>query len=114
MAFDRLAINDLSDEGMQPFRSDDGLRALVCNGEIYNHEDLEEKPSKSDCACLLPLVERVGIMSAASLLDGEFAMCYTDGSRVLAARDHLGVRPLFYTRFEGGAFRRDSDFVYEG
>jgi len=29
-----------------------------------------------------------------------FAICYTDGERILASRDPLGVRPLFYTKFE--------------
>ena len=39
MDFYRLAINDLTPAGMQPFRR--GKYMLVCNGEIYNHQDLE-------------------------------------------------------------------------
>lgn len=51
MIFDRLAINDMSDNGMQPFES--GNESLICNGEIFNHKELSLKShSRSDCACL--------------------------------------------------------------
>jgi hypothetical protein len=36
MDFYRLAINDLTEAGMQPFVKDKEM--LICNGEIYNHE----------------------------------------------------------------------------
>ena len=39
--FTRLSINDLSENGMQPFV--DGEKILMCNGEIYNHKQLEKK-----------------------------------------------------------------------
>ena len=109
MEFSRLAINDLSEEGMQPFMSEessDGLspagstKALVCNGEIYNHKEFSS--DANDCACLLPLIEKVGIMEASKRIHGVFAMCYTDGTKVLASRDPLGVRPMFYTRMGSG------------
>jgi asparagine synthase (glutamine-hydrolysing) len=98
MEFCRLAINDLSDEGMQPFVSATG--ALVCNGEIYNHSDFSD--AANDCACLIPMIESLGIMETSRRLRGVFAMCYTDGQKVLASRDPLGVRPLFFTRLGGG------------
>jgi asparagine synthase (glutamine-hydrolysing) len=53
MEFSRLAINDLSEDGMQPFVG--GKSALVCNGEIFNHKDFSD--SKNDCACLIPMIE---------------------------------------------------------
>src|SRR6056300_1703789 len=37
MDFYRLAINDLTDAGMQPFRQGDHM--LVCNGEIFNYRE---------------------------------------------------------------------------
>ena len=107
MEFSRLAINDLSDEGMQPFVQ--GSCALMCNGEIYNHQDLKNQlatkepiVTASDCACLIPLIQKRGIMNASRELLGEFAICYTDGEKILASRDPLGVRPLFYTRLSDG------------
>jgi asparagine synthase (glutamine-hydrolysing) len=99
MEFSRLAINDQSDDGMQPFIGKKGM--LMCNGEIYNHREfpVESRIGSSDCECIMPLVERVGVFEASKALRGEFAFCYTDGTNVTASRDPLGVRPLFYTRF---------------
>ena len=102
MEFSRLAINDQSRYGMQPFIGKRGM--LMCNGEIYNHESFpfKDQVSFSDCECIMPLVESVGISEASTRLRGEFAFCYTDGTKVMASRDPLGVRPLFYTRFGSG------------
>jgi asparagine synthase (glutamine-hydrolysing) len=101
MVFNRLAINDTSDEGMQPFKRGDKM--LMCNGEIYNHKKFHvNKISKSDCEVLLPLIEEYGFFSAVKQISGEFAMCMTDGDQVLAARDHMGIRPMFFTKYDGG------------
>lgn len=99
MQFSRLAINDLSDSGMQPFVQDNKM--LVCNGEIYNHREFDTD-NDNDCKCLIPLINKYGIFTASTMLRGEFAFCYTDGERVFVSRDQVGVRPLFYTRFEPG------------
>jgi asparagine synthase (glutamine-hydrolysing) len=96
MEFSRLAINDLTSTGMQPFTSRKGM--LVCNGEIYNHAQFSS--NVNDCACLIPLIEKYGILDAPKMLLGEFALCYSDGISVKAARDPFGVRPLFYTRHD--------------
>jgi asparagine synthase (glutamine-hydrolysing) len=98
MEFSRLAINDLSEDGMQPFIGKANKSMLVCNGEIYNHKSLSDVTG-SDCACLLPMVESYGIMTLSQAIRGVFAICYTDGEKVLVSRDHLGIRPLFFTRF---------------
>jgi asparagine synthase (glutamine-hydrolysing) len=55
MEFSRLAINDQSNLGMQPFRNTKGM--LVCNGEIYNWRSLAaeygiKNNSGSDCEIL--------------------------------------------------------------
>lgn len=103
-AFDRLAVNDLTPGGNQPFDNGDGV--LICNGEIYNHSELEKQfqlpvRSKSDCECLLWLLchreADLNYESIFRLLDAEFACVFYDSQRgeVIAARDPLGVRPLY-------------------
>jgi asparagine synthase (glutamine-hydrolysing) len=105
MEFSRLAINDLTSTGMQPFTSHKGM--LVCNGEIYNHAQFSS--NVNDCVCLIPLIEKYGILDAPKMLLGEFALCYSDGNTVKAARDPFGVRPLFYTRcYETIAFASEA------
>jgi asparagine synthase (glutamine-hydrolysing) len=62
MDFYRLAINDLTPKGMQPFTR--SKQMLVCNGEIYNHKQFRthgEFESDSDCEVLIPLIESCGI-----------------------------------------------------
>ena len=97
--FHRLAINDLTEAGMQPFTHDDVVYA--CNGEIYNHRELSTggEKSQSDCECLGPYIKLFGIQHALEEVRGDFALVYTDGKHVVAARDPVGVRPLFYTRY---------------
>ena len=99
MEFTRLAINDLSSEGSQPFV--DGEKALMCNGEIYNFRDFDTV-SKNDCAFLLKMIGDIGIFETSKKLRGDFVIVYTDGKSVKVSRDHIGVRPLFYTLYDGG------------
>jgi asparagine synthase (glutamine-hydrolysing) len=47
----------------------------------------------------MPLIRDYGIMKALENINGDFALTYTDGKRIIAARDPVGVRPLFYTRY---------------
>lgn len=105
MDFYRLAINDLTPTGMQPFIRD--KKMLVCNGEIYNHKRFryyEELKGTSDCEILIPVIDSFGIFDAVKHhINGDFALVYTDGKRVMAARDPYGVRPLFYTRYDEGS-----------
>ena len=104
MDFYRLAINDLTSGGMQPFVRKKQM--LVCNGEIYNHREFRthgEFVGNSDCEVLIPLIESFGILGALKQINGDYAFVYTNGERVLAARDHVGVRPLFYTRYDEGS-----------
>ncbi len=103
LCFHRLAVMGLTPEGMQPFRLGDDL--LVCNGEIYGFRrlkrQLQEKgfsfQSGSDCEILLPLYREYGLEMFA-LLDAEFALILYDGKTdsLVAARDPIGIRPLFY------------------
>jgi asparagine synthase (glutamine-hydrolysing) len=100
-AFYRLAINDLTEAGNQPFISNQYI--LICNGEIYNHKELEQKyeiktNSHSDCEVILPLIQKIGIEKTCDELDGVFAfVCYNkETGELWAGRDTIGVRPLFY------------------
>ena len=109
MGFHRLAIMGLTEEGMQPFSL--GSRNLVCNGEIYGFEKFREElisdgytfASDSDCEILLPLYEKYGVDMFAKL-DAEFALIIydTDTRSVIAARDPIGIRPLYYGYDEQG------------
>ena len=110
LAFQRLAIMGLTESGMQPF-SRKGSYCL-CNGEIYGfreqREQLKKKgyvfQSNSDCEILLPLYEEYGL-SMFSHLDAEFALLLWDEKRgqLIAARDPIGIRPLFYGYSKTGA-----------
>ena len=102
LGFHRLAIMGLTPSGMQPFRL--GNSYVVCNGEIYGFEKLKKElsdkytfESDSDCEVLLPLYREYGIGMFA-MLDAEFACILYDGetNTYLAARDPIGIRPLYY------------------
>ena len=103
MGFQRLSIMGLTPDGMQPFELDGSF--CVCNGEIYGFEQirsgLEQKgyqfASGSDCEVLLPMFREYGTDMFARL-DAEFACVIYDGqqNRWIAARDPVGIRPLYY------------------
>jgi asparagine synthase (glutamine-hydrolysing) len=101
LGFHRLAINDLTAAGNQPLRHpEDASLVLVCNGEIYNHREIAERygfrtESRSDCEIILHLYRRFGIERTLAELDGYFAFVLLDGEKAFAARDEIGVRPLF-------------------
>lgn len=100
LCFHRLAIMDLKEEGMQPFTCKS--KYLLCNGEIYGFDKIKKElfydfKSNSDCEILLPLFEKYGV-DMFRMLDSEFAlMIYDEETKeVIAARDPIGIRPLFY------------------
>jgi asparagine synthase (glutamine-hydrolysing) len=100
----RLAIIDLA-RGNQPFTSADGQVSVVCNGEIYNSEDLRKDPaaqgypfrSHSDIESILPLYLAYGD-ACVHMLEGMFGLAIWDARtrRLLLARDRSGEKPLFY------------------
>ena len=108
LGFHRLAIMGLSKEGMQPFSR--GKSYVVCNGELYGFRkekaELEKEgytfKSDSDCEIILPLYEKYGVKMF-ERLDAEFAMIIYDGEKekYIAARDPIGIRPLFYGKRDG-------------
>ncbi|MDD6023151.1 MAG: asparagine synthase B [Oscillospiraceae bacterium] len=109
LGFHRLAIMGLHEAGMQPFTL--GKNAVVCNGEIYGFRPLKKKledqgytfASDSDCEILLPLYEQYGV-EMFRMLDAEFAAILYDGAsqKLIAARDPIGIRPLYYGYLDSG------------
>lgn len=107
MAHARLSIIDLSDAANQPMSSPDGRRWLSFNGEIYNYPELRDKleglgesfRTSSDTEVLLAALNRWG-EQALEYVEGMFAFAYADLERgcLLAARDRLGIKPLYVFR----------------
>lgn len=100
--FHRLAINDLSSDGNQPFISNDGNAILVCNGEIYNYKQLASEyqidlTSNSDCEIILQLYLKIGFMETIKKLDGIFACVLYDKNTntISVARDRIGISSLY-------------------
>ena len=110
-AHNRLAIIDLSPAGAQPMKSVDGRHWIVFNGEIYNYRALREElesqghrfHSRSDTEVLLAGLIEWG-EGCLQKLNGMFAFAWFDtvSGRLFAARDHLGIKPLYYTEAGGG------------
>lgn len=103
LGFHRLSIMGLTPSGMQPFEKDGSY--VVCNGELYGFEKereaLKEKgyifQSDSDCEIILPMYFEYGT-DMFSMWDAEFACILYDGKTetFIAARDPIGIRPLYY------------------
>lgn len=95
---------------MQPFELSGSY--AVCNGEIYGFSSLRKElcdkgysfASDSDCEIILPLYFEYGT-EMFSMLDSEFAMIIYDGKtgEYIAARDPIGIRPLYYGYGKDGA-----------
>lgn len=126
LGFNRLSIMGITEAGMQPFvygnrktysvsefkEQENGFEvpeeseiALVCNGEIYGFRELKETLagkgyefiSGSDCEILPALYREYGT-GMFRILDAEFALILYDRKekKYIAARDPIGIRPLYY------------------
>ena len=103
LGFHRLSIMGLTPSGMQPFELNGSY--VVCNGELYGFEAQREALRKkgytfrsdSDCEIILPMYLEYGT-DMFSMLDAEFACVIYDGrtGEFIAARDPIGIRPLYY------------------
>jgi len=101
----RLSILDLSDAAKQPMVSEDGATALVFNGEIYNFQEIRKKleskghlfRTSSDTEVLLRQYIEKGEAMLGDL-NGMFSLAIWDDreKRLLAARDRMGKKPLYY------------------
>lgn len=107
LGHNRLRIIDLSPAATQPMTNEDGNLWVVFNGEIYNFRELRETligkghhfKSRSDTETLLHLYEEEGSAMVDSL-NGIFAFALLDqkANTLFLARDHFGVKPLYYSR----------------
>ena len=101
----RLSIIDLAG-GQQPIANENESMWIVFNGEIYNYRELRTFLLKkghtfrthADTEVILHLYEEFGL-DFAQHLDGIFACAIWDSTReeLIIARDHLGIKPLYYT-----------------
>jgi len=105
--FHRLSIIDLDEKSMQPLGYDNLY--LICNGEIFNYKNLQEKynlysKTGSDCEVIIHLYNLFGrnkyaLQKTLQEIDGEFSFVLYDkkNKTLIAARDPFGIRPLFYS-----------------
>jgi asparagine synthase (glutamine-hydrolysing) len=105
----RLAIVDVKG-GHQPLSASSGKLYGVCNGEIYNFKELRQRLSDSynfqthvDSEILLPLYQKRGSQMTGSL-DGMFSFVLSDCKEFFAARDPIGIKPLYYGSAEDTLF----------
>jgi len=107
--FQRLSIIDLNN-GMQPILNETGSIILICNGEIFNYIELKNElinkghrfKTNTDVEVILHLYEEyeTGFINN---LNGQFAFAIFDNkkNKLICARDHFGIAPLFYTMING-------------
>ncbi len=102
----RLAIVDVKG-GAQPMLNEFGTLALVANGEIYNADRLRSSltpvhafRTHSDSEVALHLYESRGMLGLRAL-QGMYALVIAGPEKLLAVRDPLGIKPLYFTRSEG-------------
>jgi asparagine synthase (glutamine-hydrolysing) len=101
----RLSILDLSPAGRQPMSCRNGRIWIVFNGEIYNFRELRAELetrqhrfcSNTDTEVILHLYEEDGA-NCVTRLNGMFAFAIFDRNerKLLLARDHFGIKPLYY------------------
>lgn len=101
----RLAINDVSASGNQPFKHSSGIFCIV-NGEIYNYQELLDSgilqdvnykfKGSSDCEILIPLYLKFGTQFVKQLR-GMFSFVLYDSRKklLLAGRDHIGMTSMY-------------------
>lgn len=133
LGFNRLSIMGLTNNGMQPFVFKDDSTStygitnespcygeptdydysLVCNGEIYGFRKFKDILIKkgykfisdSDCEIIPALYKEYGV-DMFEMLDAEYAMVLYDkkNNSYIAARDPIGIRPLYYGVLDDGSY----------
>lgn len=125
LGFHRLAVMDPSPLSNQPFvmeMPNNEVAVFVCNGEIYNYLELNEKyqlgiTRHSDCMVIPLLFQAVGydyhrfVTLFQHEVKGEYAfvMAFFDATKneitnILVGRDHVGIRPLYYGIYRDAIF----------
>src|SRR5829696_6676685 len=108
----RLAIIDPSPGGHEPMLSHDGRYVLTFNGEIYNYRELREQlrsaghkfQTDCDAEVLLAAISEWG-WDAVDRFNGIFAFAVWDNKEraLTLARDHVGIKPLYYAFIPAGS-----------
>src|SRR3982074_3394011 len=108
----RLPLIDLSPPGFQPMTSADGRIVITYTGELYNRAEMAaelDRPWRgtSDTEVLVEAIARYGIDGALARANGLVAFAAFDPTPpqlpppLPAARDRLGIKPLYWTRQNG-------------
>ena len=105
LGFNRLSFLDLQG-GMQPISNEDRKITMICNGEIFNYQELKAEllakghqfKTGTDVEVVLHLYEEYGT-EFPKYLNGQFAIALYDerNKQLLLIRDQIGICPLFYT-----------------
>ena len=108
MGHNRLKILDLNERSHQPFSCKKENVHLIFNGEIFNFRELREKfciqtRTTSDTEVLLELYLLLG-EKMLEHLNGMFAFViyHSITGEIFAARDRLGIKPLYYAEVGDG------------
>jgi asparagine synthase (glutamine-hydrolysing) len=106
----RLSIIDITSNGHQPMLTNDNRYVIVFNGEIYNHYEIRNElenlgfkfKSKSDTETILNGYVKWGVQIL-NKLSGIFAFAIYDklNGKLFIARDHFGVKPLYFYNQDG-------------
>lgn len=112
LGFRRLSFIDVK-SGRQPIFNEDESKAIIFNGEIYNFKSLREKlveaghifRTHADTEVILHGYEEWGA-DVAKKLRGMFAFIIWDRqtNTMFGARDHFGIKPLYYAQMNGTFF----------
>lgn len=104
LGFRRLSIIDIR-EGHQPLSNENNDVWIIFNGEIYNYKELRAQlegkghvfRTHSDTETIVHLYEEYGD-NCVKMLRGMFSFVIWDRRKhiLLAARDHFGIKPLYY------------------
>lgn len=128
--YHRMCINDLSYDGSQPF--EDPIihkireypelkmrvkRRLMCNGEIYNYEELKKQEnftdkdlqSTSDVEIIMPMYIKYGLEECLKRLNGDYSFVLTENTgtydtkkiNIFVVRDIFGIKPLYMIKKKG-------------
>lgn len=109
----RLSLIDLSPNGHQPMHFTDAGLTIVFNGEIYNYKELRSTlqhygfqfKTESDTEVILKAYAHWGV-EAFEFFNGMFAIALWDDRKkqLVLARDHAGIKPLYYYLEEGALY----------
>ncbi len=108
----RLSIIDLSEKGAQPMTDEKEEIQIVYNGEVYNFKEIRKDlknlgydfKSETDTEVIMKSYQEWGV-DCVKKFNGMFAFAIWDKEkeRIFTARDHVGIKPFYYS-VENGTF----------